>query len=64
MKKFNPVQYNRDRWGDRLHTKNHPRQCAHDHLFCHLDYEWANEDEAASAPLNEVLLHSCRNSSG
>jgi hypothetical protein len=54
MRKFNPVQYNRDRWGDRLHTKNHPKQCATDHQFCHLDYEWANDDNAASVPLNEV----------
>ena len=42
MKKFNPVEYNRERWGDRFHTKNRPKQCREAHQFCHLDYEWVN----------------------
>lgn len=60
MKKFNPIEYNRERWGDRFHTKNRPKQCREAHQFCHLDYEWVNEDECANTPINEVPLPSFR----
>lgn len=60
MKKFNPIEYNRERWGDRFHTKNRPKQCREAHQFCHLDYEWVNEDECANTPINEVPLPSSR----
>lgn len=56
MKKFNPVEYMRERWGDKAHTKNHPKQCAHDHQFCHLEYEWANDNHAANTPVNQVQV--------
>jgi hypothetical protein len=25
-------------------------------MFCHLDYEWVNEDESANIPINVVKL--------
>jgi hypothetical protein len=52
MKKFNPVEYTRHRWGDQTHTKNHPKQC-NEHKYCHIEYEWAN-DEADPNPVNQV----------
>lgn len=38
MRKFNPVEYNRQRWGRA--TKNHPKPCPESHSFCNIDYEW------------------------
>ena len=46
MRKFNPVEYMRERWGDRTHTKNHPRQCEKDHKYCHVEYEWGQDNES------------------
>ena len=43
MRKFNPVEYNRELWGDAKHTKNHPKTCAQDHKYCHIGYEWGQE---------------------
>jgi hypothetical protein len=42
MKKFNPVDFNRERWGDKTNTKNHPPQCT-EHKYCHVSYEWREE---------------------
>ena len=48
MRKFNPVEYMRDTWGDQNHTKNRPKQCSSDHHYCHLPYEWGIEAAHAS----------------
>ena len=45
MKKFNPIQYNRDRWGDTAKIKKHSRLCP-DHKYCNVEYEWAEEKES------------------
>ena len=39
MRKFNPVEYNRNQWSDKAQTKNHPPNCR-DHKYCHVEYEW------------------------
>jgi hypothetical protein len=49
MHKFNPVEYMRETWGDRLHTKNRPKQCKSDHKYCHLPYEWGTEGVHSNA---------------
>ena len=43
MKKFNPVEYNRQLWGDFKRTKNHPKSCTKDHKYCHIPYEWGED---------------------
>ena len=54
MKKCNPVQYNRELFGDSKKTKNHPKQCSRDHKFCHMEYEWVNEDHINNKPVNPI----------
>ena len=36
MRKFNPVEYNRERWGGKSYAKRH-RHCT-EHKYCHLPY--------------------------
>ena len=41
MRKFNPVEYNREHWGEgsKGRTKNKPAQCS-EHTYCNIAYEW------------------------
>jgi hypothetical protein len=44
MRKFNPVEYNREQWGEgaKGRTKNKPAQCS-EHKYCNIAYEWQEE---------------------